>query len=75
VLEDGSRLYIEQAGPRRIDTLVEIYGPNEAFRITTHFHIKLKMKGINPNKMKGHKDRPIYIFFKDGQNYTLSFPK
>lgn len=75
VLEDGSRLYLEQTGTKRTDTLVLIYGPNESFRITTHYHIKLKMKGINPNSMRGHKDKPIYIFFKDGQNYSLNFPK
>jgi hypothetical protein len=66
VMEDGSRLYLEQAGPKRTDTLVLIYGPNDAFRISTHYNVKLGMKGINPNTMKGHKDRPIYIFFKDG---------
>lgn len=75
VFEDGSRLYLEQAGPKRTDTLVLIIGPNESFRISTHFHIKLGMKGINPNSMKGHKDKPVYIFFKDGQNYSLNFPK
>ena len=66
VFEDGSRLYIEQAGHKRTDTLVLIYGPNESFRISCHYNIKLKMKGISPNTMSGHKNKPIYIFFADG---------
>ena len=75
VLENGCTLYVEQAGPLRSDTLVQIYGPDECFRLHCHYRIKLKMKGINPNTMTGHKDSPVFIFFKDGQNYELNFPK
>ncbi len=75
VHEDGSRLYIEQVGLKRSDTLVLIYGPDNLYRISTHYHVKLKVAGINPNSMKGHKDKPIYLFYKDGSNYSLTFPK
>ena len=75
MLDNGCKLYVEQAGPLRSDTLVQIYGPEECFKLHCHYKIKLKMKGINPNTMEGHKNSPVFIFFKDGQNYELNFPK
>lgn len=81
-MANGCKTYIEQGGLKQGDCLVLMYGADEAFRLHTHCEVrkinlkkkfKIGMRGINPGNMRGKQVNPVYIDFKDGTKYVMTY--